>query len=61
MNKKQEKALSRMHVAVGKWVEAMGGTALIAGDVQVQKADRPINFYVAVKITGRWPAPKEAK
>lgn len=44
-------------VAVGNWVKANGGEAVVAGGIEIQKwpEDVDFKFRVAVKCTGRQP------
>jgi hypothetical protein len=53
--------------AVGCWVQAAGGSALVAGNIGVMNDPGDIfgettarfNFYVCIKVTGRRPQPEK--
>ena len=46
--------------AVGKWVDAYGGNAVIAGNIGIMDIlAEPLSFYVCIKVTGKRPAKKE--
>lgn len=51
----------RLLNAVGDWVNANGGNALVAGDIGVMSSPGaldifdPFRFYVCIKVTGKRP------
>lgn len=53
----RERACVRMYEAVGKYLVACGGSALVAGGVQImQEPGEPKNkFSICVKILGKLP------
>jgi hypothetical protein len=49
-------AVDRLLKAVGDWVDAFGGNALVAGGIGViDSGIDPYTFHVAIKVTGRRP------
>lgn len=64
----KERVSNDLLVAAGKFIEAHGGAAIVAGNIGIMNAEplRPANFYLVIKITGRRPAlvaqsPQEAE
>lgn len=57
-------AANKLLWAVGDWVNANGGSAVVAGDIGLMDAPNlrdvltgpdPLTFYVCVKVTGKRP------
>lgn len=62
----------RLLGAVGDWVNANGGNALVAGSIGLLFSDHPsmgifsegldsLSFYVVIKVTGKRPVKEESK
>lgn len=54
-NRLREAAADKALKAIGNWVDAGGGKAIIAGGPGIMDAAGQFNFYVCIKVTGRRP------
>lgn len=57
--KKRNTPLDRLFSAIGKYIEHNGGTAVIAGPVQIMRwpGDAEFKYTLCVQIVGRAPKP----
>lgn len=57
MADKIESAADDLLKAAGRYVDALGGKAVVAGGIRIEQwpEDAALNFRVSVKITGQLP------
>lgn len=55
MKTKTDKAFNEMAVAIGKYIKAMGGEAMVVGGIEIEQGLRKFNYTLRIGITGKQP------
>lgn len=56
--KQQQEAFDKMAVAIGEYIETMGGSAAVIGGVSIEEGNRKMKYTLRVQIVGAKPTKK---